>query len=92
MESKKAGNSLGVFLNDGDFEAVVFRLEFPVTSLFGVTIPSASGRPIIHFQYVKGSEIERRRESILRTRVGDAWIPVSCQSLFLSLNLLCSTR
>ena len=78
MKPQKAGNSLGVFLNDGDFEAVVLRLEAPVISLFGVTIPGA-GRPIIHFQYAKGREIQRRRESILRTRVsGGSWVPVSC--------------
>ena len=78
MEPQKSGNSLGVFLNDGDFEAVVFRFEAPVVSLFGVTV-SGAGRPIIHFQYAKGSEIERRRKSILRTRVsGGAWVPVSC--------------
>lgn len=77
LEPQKAGNSIGVFLNEGEFEAVVLRIEAPVLSLFGVTIPGA-GRPIIHFQYAKGSEIQRRRESILRERTnGGPWIPVS---------------
>jgi len=79
MEAPSSGNSLGVFLNDGAFEAVVSRFEAPVVSLFGVKVPGA-GRPIIHFQYLKGSEVERRRASILRTRVGGVWIP-NCDNL-----------
>ena len=84
----QVGNSLGVFFNDRDFEAVVLRFNFPVISLFGVTIPGA-GRPTIHLQYVKGSEIEQRRESILRIRVGGDWIPVSHVCLLWWLCLIC---
>jgi len=55
----------------------VFRLEFPVASLFGVPINGV--RPIIHFQVVKGSEVQRRRETILRKRrrntQSDTWGP-----------------
>jgi hypothetical protein len=61
-----SGNSIGVFQNpNGENEAVVFRLEFPVASLFGVTL--ASG-PKVHFQFVKGSEVQRRRSTILQKR------------------------
>lgn len=54
----------------------MFRLEFPILSFFGVTLPGL-GRPIIHFQHLKGSEVERRRETILRrrVRVGGTWGP-----------------
>jgi len=80
----KSGNSIGIFQNpEGENEAVVLRLEMPATTLFG--IPTGSGRPVIHFQYVKGSEVERRRKTILRTRRsnGDGtfttWVPNCAQ-------------
>lgn len=61
----KSGNSVGIFQNpDGENEAIVLRLEFPVTSLFGVTV----GGPRVHFQVIRGSEVERRRQTILRKR------------------------
>jgi hypothetical protein len=66
-----SGNSIGIFQNpDGENEAIVFRLEFPVASLFGITAAGTKPdvKPVVHFQYVKGSEIERRRQTILRTR------------------------
>lgn len=64
--AKASGNSIGVFQNaEGENEAVVFRLEFPVASLFGVTL---AGGPKVHFQLVKGSEVQRRRATLLRKR------------------------
>lgn len=58
------------------------QIEFPVRDLFGV--PVGGPRPVIHFQYVKGSEIERRRMTLLRTRAKVAageterpWVAVS---------------
>ena len=75
---KKDGNSVGVFVNGGGFESLVLRLEAPVASLFGLKV--SGSQPTIHFQYVKGSEINRRRESNLRTSATDEenWVPVSC--------------
>ncbi|CAB9504369.1 Inherit from bactNOG: repeat protein [Seminavis robusta] len=65
---ESAGNSIGVFQDaEGRTEAVVFRLEFPVNTLFGVPL-GGGARPVIHFQYVKGSEVERRRQTLLRSR------------------------
>jgi hypothetical protein len=77
--SISTGNSIGIFQNDdGENEAVVFRLEFPVTSLFGVS--TGSGRPFVHFQLIKGSEVERRRQTVLRTSTGGGpWIPNCAQ-------------
>ena len=48
-------NSVGIFQRpNGDFEAVIVRLEMPPRSLFGL-VPSP--RAGIHFQHLKGSEI-----------------------------------
>jgi hypothetical protein len=74
--TQASGNSIGIFQHpNGENEAVVFRVEFPVMSIFGVTFPGI-GRPIVHFQFIKGSEVERRRQTILRRRAstGSPWI------------------
>lgn len=79
--TQSSGNSIGVFQGpDGENEAVVFRLEFPVMSLFGVTLPSL--RPVVHFQVIKGSEVERRRQTILRMkpRSSSLWV-ANCQQV-----------
>lgn len=67
---ESASNSIGIFQDpDGATEAVVLRVEFPVTTLFGVPLRNVGvGRPIVHFQYVKGSEVERRRATLLRKK------------------------
>jgi hypothetical protein len=66
-EELGSGNSIRIFQNpDGQTDAVVFRLEFPAASLFG--IPPGGGSPKIHSQMVKGSEVERRQSTILRRR------------------------
>jgi hypothetical protein len=83
-EELGSGNNVGIFQNpDGHNEAVVFRLEFPATSLFGIPLGGSGSGPKIHFQMVKGSEVERRRSTLLRRRRRDSvssdwrqWIPV----------------
>ena len=84
----KAGNSIGIFQNpEGENEAVVLRLEKPATSLFGVEFGGTS-RPVIHFQYLKGREVERRRKTILRTRrrlSGGDWSPWAAVSIRITL-------
>lgn len=84
IDTATSGNSIGIFRNpEGDTEAVVLRLEMPPISLFGI----GAGRIGIHFQHVKGSEIQRRRTTLLRKRTRSStdddwglWITVSEQN------------
>lgn len=65
--TQSAGSSIGVFLNqDRAFEAFVIRVQTPTMSFFGMTFGGPS--IAIHFQYVKGVEVQRRRQTMLRMR------------------------
>ena len=63
--SLDGGWSFGVFLDSETdaLKAVVFRIEMPSIQFFGIQMVAG---PKFHFQYFVGSEMERRRESILR--------------------------
>lgn len=82
VEQDAFPTSIGIFQDaDGEVEAVVFRFHLPVSSLFGV---SAGASPFVHFQSVKGSEIYRRQQTLLRKAYRNStadewgvWIPVS---------------
>jgi len=59
------GFSVGVFLDkDDDVKSVLFRVGSPQMFVFGVPLVPASTK--IEVQWFKGSEMERRRGSILR--------------------------
>ena len=65
--TQSSGSSIGVFVDqDKKFQAAVLRLQTPSISFFGATF--GQGSPIIHLQYLKGSEVERRRQTMLRSR------------------------
>lgn len=69
------GFTFGLYFDQSKvFQAVVFRVQPPTWSFFGIQVSGAIA-PTVHLQWVKGAEVERRRLSILRTKVGGNWIP-----------------
>ena len=71
---EEGGASFGMVLDDssGEVQSVVFRLLTPKLEIFGFPVTPTF---FTHFQWLKLSELERRRWTLLRTKDGAANCP-----------------
>ena len=73
-DADKGVASVGLFMDhDRNFEALVMRYEPGPFTFFGIN--NGVGNPVIHMQWIKGSEVERRRETLMRRKKNGIWVP-----------------